>query len=164
MPARAHTHPAQTRRFRIAHHHQRIRTWGTGAWAWTKELVRRLEETRALGVAAETAFWLFLSLIPLLAVMGMLAARFSLESWQEVAPFVSSLPYAGRQLVRTELRELATWNGGAVSLVSATVFVWLASSGMHSIFDGLELQVGASRGWVRKRVLAANMRPRRAVD
>lgn len=138
----------------MAQRRTRLRTWGTGARAWARELWHRLDQTRALGVAAETAFWLFLSLIPLLAVMGMLAARFSVENWADVAPFMSALPSAGRRLVRAELRELATWNGGTVSFLSAAIFVWLASSGMHSIFDGIEVQVGVTRGWLRKRLLA----------
>jgi membrane protein len=131
-----------------------VRTWSSGAWGWLKELWKRLDDTRALGVAAETAFWIFLSLMPLLAVMGLVAARFSAEDWSSVAPLLSSLPRAGRQLLRKELAELAAWNGGTVSFLSTVIFVWLASSGMHSIFDALELQVGASRSWWRKRLIS----------
>jgi membrane protein len=34
------------------------------------------------------------------------------------------------------------------------IFVWLASSGVHAIFDALEVQSGTARPWWRKRLLA----------
>jgi membrane protein len=41
-----------------------------------------------------------------------------------------------------------------VAPISAITFVWLASSGVHAIFDALELEVGVSRSWWRKRLMA----------
>jgi membrane protein len=124
------------------------------AVAWLKDLAARLDHSRTLGLAAETAFWLFLSLIPLAAVAGLFAARFSVNNWGDVTPLLSSLPAATRQLISTEMVTLASWNGGTVGVGSALIFIWLASSGVHSIFDSLELQAGASRPWWKKRLLA----------
>jgi membrane protein len=122
--------------------------------AWLKDLLACLERSRTLGLAAETAFWLFLSLLPLAAVAGLLAARFSVNNWSDVAPLLSSLPSATRQLVGTELMRVAAWNEGTVGAGSAAMFVWLASSGLHSIFDSLEIETGTSRPWWKKRLLA----------
>jgi membrane protein len=39
-------------------------------------------------------------------------------------------------------------------LVAAVTFIWLASSGVQAIFDAIEIEVGASRPWWKKRLLA----------
>jgi membrane protein len=127
------------------------------AGAWSKDVLVCLDRTRALGLAAETAFWLFLSLVPLAAVAGLLAARFSTSNWSEVAPLSSSLPAATRELVSAELIKLATWNEGSVGVGSAVIFIWLASTGVHAIFDALEIGTGLARPWWRKRLLAIGM-------
>jgi membrane protein len=126
----------------------------TRAAAWMKDLIACVDNLRTFGLAAETAFWLFLSLIPLAAVAGLIAARFSVNNWGEATPVLSSLPTATRQLISTELMTLASRNDGTAGVWSAVVFIWLASSGVHSIFDSLELQVGTTRPWWKKRLLA----------
>ncbi|APR85727.1 Inner membrane protein YihY, formerly thought to be RNase BN [Minicystis rosea] len=127
------------------------------AGAWSKDVLVCLDRTRALGLAAETAFWLFLSLVPLAAVAGLLAARFSTNNWSEVAPLLSSLPAATRQLVSAELINLATRNEGSVGAGSVAVFTWLASTGVHAMFDALEIGTGIARPWWKKRLLAIGM-------
>jgi membrane protein len=132
----------------------RPRRDGARALAWARAVLARLEGARTLGLAAETAFWLLLSLVPLAAVLGLVAARISVSNWADAAPILSALPPAARKLVAEELVHLDAWNEGAVGPWSALVFVWLASSGVHSIFDSLELQAGATRPWWRKRALS----------
>jgi membrane protein len=127
------------------------------AGAWSKDVLVCLDRTRVLGLAAETAFWLFLSLVPLAAVAGLLAARSSTNNWSAIMLLLSSLPAATRQLVSAELINLATWNEGSVGVGSAAVFMWLASTGVHSIFDSLEIGTGISRPWWKKRLLAIGM-------
>ncbi len=128
--------------------------WWRANFEKLKKLMCALDETRVFGIAAETAFWMFLSLIPLAAVTGLIAAKFSVANWRDVAPLIQTLPGPARQLLRTEMRELAAWNSGTISLVSGSVFVWLASSGVHAIFDALELQVAETSSWLHKRVRA----------
>lgn len=121
---------------------------------WTVDLYRCLERGRTFDLAAQTAFWLFLSLIPLAAVAGLIAARFSIGNWQRLMPLVSALPGSTRDLVRSELLTVSRWNGGTVGLTSGAVFIWAASSGVHAIFDALEMETGARRNWGKKRLLA----------
>ncbi|AUX34816.1 MULTISPECIES: YihY/virulence factor BrkB family protein [Sorangium] len=127
------------------------------AGAWSKDVLVCLDRMRVLGLAAETAFWLFLSLVPLAAVAGLLAGRFSMNNWSAVVQLLSPLPAAARQLVSAELINLATWNEGSVGVGSTAVFIWLASSGVHSIFDSLEIGTGIARPWWKKRLLAIGM-------
>jgi membrane protein len=123
--------------------------------AWAKRLFCELGKARTTGVAAEMAFWLFLSLLPLAAVMGLVAARFAVGRWDMAWSILSTLPSSARDLISNELGRVAAWNGGKVGIVSALVFVWLASSGLHAVFEGLELETEAkARPWWKKRLLA----------
>ena len=131
-----------------------VKARARAALAWVKDLWVCLDRTRVFGLAAETSFWLFLSLLPLAAVAGLVAARFSVEHWSEVTPLLSSLPEAARLLIAQQLVEVSAWNQGTVGVTAGLVFVWLASSGIHSIFDSLELETDASRPWWKKRLLA----------
>jgi membrane protein len=118
------------------------------------DLYRCLDKGRTFGLAAETAFWLFLALLPLAAVAGLVAARLSIDNWEELTPLLSSLPHSTRELVRTELLSVSRWNGGTVGLTGAIAFAWAASSGVHAVFEALEIESGGQRSWLRKRLMA----------
>lgn len=123
--------------------------------AWVKCLLSRLDANRALGLGAEMAFWLFLSLLPLAAVAGVVAAKLAVGNWSIVAPVLNSLPGATRELLGAEMGRMAAWNGGQVGLSAGAMFIWLASSGIHSIFDGIEIEANAApRPWWKKRAAA----------
>jgi membrane protein len=121
---------------------------------WMKRIWCGMTESRTLGLAAEMAFWLFFSLLPLAAVGGLVLARLALTRGDLADMVVGSTPPAARELVASQLGLVARWNGGAVAPLAAVVFVWLASSGIHSVFDALEVQSGIARPWWKKRVIA----------
>lgn len=133
-----------------------IECFGSGPVAFVKCMLKRIDANRSLGLASEMGFWLFLSLLPLAAVTGMVAAKLTLKSWAIMGPVVESLPYATQELLTNELARLAAWNGGQVGLGAGLMFLWLASSGIHAIFDGIELQGDVPevqrRPWWRKRL------------
>jgi membrane protein len=126
------------------------------ALRWIKIVFANLGRSRTVGLAGEMAFWLFLSLIPIAAVAGLALAKFAFgEGHNAAAGFLSTLPPAVRELLTKELANVSAWNGGAVAPVAAATFVWLASSGVQSVFDGLELETEANpRPWWKKRLLA----------
>ena len=97
--------------------------------AWIKCLLVRLDANRALGLGAEMAFWLFLSLLPLAAVAGVVAAKLAVGNWSIAAPMLDSLPGATRELLKGEMGKMAAWNGGQVGVGAGVMFVWLASRG-----------------------------------
>jgi membrane protein len=104
-------------------------------------------------MAAEMAFWLFLSLIPLAAVAGLVIAKIAAES-ADVAALLDTLPPETRDMVHRQLGHVAAWNGGAVGAPAAVVFIWLASGGVNSTFDLLEVKAGVSRPWWKRRLVA----------
>jgi membrane protein len=69
-------------------------------------------------------------------------------------PLLTSLPPATRELIHSELVQVSRWNGGTVGVTGIVGFVWLASSGVHALFEALERETGTSRPWPRKRALA----------
>jgi membrane protein len=121
---------------------------------WAKLIWAGMNESRTLGLASETSFWLFTSLLPLAAVAGLVLARLTVSRGDLAVAMLGSTPPAARDLVASQLGQVARWNGGAVAPVAALVFVWLASSGIHSVFDSLEVQAGLARPWWKKRLLA----------
>jgi membrane protein len=101
------------------------------------------------------AFWLFLSSLPLAAVGGLITAKLAVGNASVIAPLLESLPPAVRELIGSELARVAAWNGGKVGVGAGIVFLWLAASGIHAIFDGIELESNAPpRPWWKKRLLA----------
>ena len=124
-------------------------------FAWIRCLWIRFDRSRSLGLGAEMAFWLFLSLLPLAAVAGLITAKFVTGNGSALTLLLESLPRAMREMVGSELGRVAAWNGGKVGVKAGAIFIWLASSGIHSIFDGLELASDAvPRPWWKKRLLA----------
>ena len=121
---------------------------------WVRLLWCGMNESRTLGLAAEMSFWLFFSLLPLAAVGGLVLARLTVSRGDLAVTMLGSTPPAARELVAAQLGQVAKWNGGAVAPLAAVVFVWLASSGIHSVFDALEVQGGLTRPWWRKRLIA----------
>jgi len=123
------------------------------AWVWIKAFVREITAVRTTGMAAEMAFWLFLSLIPLAAVAALVAAKIAVSS-ADATLVLDSLPPETRWLVARQLGHVAAWNGGSVGAPAVLVFFWLASGGVHAVFDLLEVLAGVSRPWWKKRVIA----------
>ncbi len=125
-----------------------------GARGRLKQVWEEMNRVRTLGLAAEMSFWIFLSLIPLAAVAAMVAAHFALNNGAVTAPLLESVPADARHVLTDELGKVAAWRGGSVAPIAAAVFVWLASSGVHAIFDAFEAETGARRPWIVKRALA----------
>ena len=124
------------------------------AWRWVTVLFCGMNKARTVGLAAEMSFWLFLSIIPLAAVAGLVAARLAFTHYDAIGPLLASAPPEVSAMLAQQMGKVAAWNGGTVAPVATLVFVWLAASGIHSVFDALEVQTGSSRPWWRKRLIA----------
>lgn len=123
--------------------------------AWAKTLMSNVDRSRTLGLAAEMTTWLLLALLPLAAVLGMVVAKFAVRHGDLAGSLLASLPPATRDFIGGELTKVSAWNGGAVAPLAAATFVWLASSGVHAVYDGLEVTTeSCARPWWKKRLLA----------
>ena len=110
----------------------------------------------AFAVAPAMAFHFFLSLLPLLVVVGFLVGHFVRQKGVDAImdPLLDAAPDAASDIVKKELERLAgtrTADAGPAILG----FLWLASSGIHGLMNAFETAVSAlRRPWWKKRAIA----------
>jgi membrane protein len=122
--------------------------------SWLSEFVNGLARARTFGLAAEMSFWLFLALVPLAAVAGLGAAKLVIAQPWLAGWALAYVPAQLRDPVHQEVDSVATTSGGSLAPLAALTFLWLAASGVQSVFDALEVQTGTRRPWWKKRLLA----------
>jgi membrane protein len=104
------------------------------------------------------AFHFFLSLIPLLVVLGyvlgLLVRQKGVEAFME--PLLDAAPQMATELVRHELERLGGATSSPIAPVGIVGFLWIASSGTHGLMNVFELVFGSTkRPWWKKRVIAS---------
>jgi membrane protein len=124
------------------------------ARAWVAPMARGISRARTPGLAAEMSFWLFLSVVPLAAMGGLVVARLLVSGGAVAEGFLSTIPPTAREVIRQPVERVAAWHGSTVAPIAVATFVWLAATGVHAIFDGLEVQSGVARPWWKKQLLA----------
>ncbi len=111
----------------------------------------------AFEAAAAIAFWFFLSLVPLLVLLGFLVGQVARSRGVDtlVTPLLEVIPDTAEDLVRKELERLAG-GGGSVAPLGAIGFFWTASSGLHNLMDVFETaaRVVKRRPWWLQRAIA----------
>ena len=122
----------------------------------SKRFVRGLEQHNAFEAAAAIAFWFFLSLMPLLVLLGFLVAQVARMRGVDalLTPLFEVVPETAEDILRKELDRMA---GGTSSLAPLGVlgFLWTASSGLHNLMDVFETGVQAERrAWWKQRAMA----------
>jgi membrane protein len=121
-----------------------------------RRLIEGLKEHNAFEAAAAIAFWFFLSLVPLLVVLGFLVGRVARSRGVDalVMPMLDVIPDTAEDIVRKELERMA---GAASTLAPVSVigFFWTASSGLHSLMDVFETAAHVARQpWWKQRLMA----------
>jgi membrane protein len=120
-------------------------------WTRARAVGDSLSERRTFGVAAEMSFWLFCALVPLVFSTITLAAM--LAPGGDLASLFRIVPPEARQLVAREL-SVVLERHTTPSVTAVLLAFWLASSGVHAIFDGFEVQLGVTSKWRTKRLKA----------
>lgn len=118
-----------------------------------KKFKDELLKADVIDVASAAAFWLFLALMPLLAVAGLVAAKLAVSDRSLVGPALASMPAGSRDLLEGELGKVAGMSG-AIGPVSIAIFFWLASSGIHALLDAFDKTTECERAWWKKRLIA----------
>lgn len=127
------------------------------AWARTREIVGCLFIHHAFDHAATMAFYFFLGSIPALVFVGLLLGRVvPTEGIEQLAtPLYEAMPHAAGELLRHELRRVATTSTPSLAPLSLLGFLWLTTNGVHNLMDVFEMLVGARRRpWFRQRFVA----------
>ena len=122
-----------------------------------RSILRDLGQRSAFEGAAAVAFWFFLSLVPLLVLVGYLVGQVAREHGVDelVGPLLEIIPGSAESLVRTELDRLAHGGGASLAPVGMVGFLWTASSGLHNLMEVIEKGAHvAGRPWWKKRAIA----------
>jgi membrane protein len=105
--------------------------------------------------AAAVAFWLFLSLVPLLVLVGFLvgqvARRRGVDALSE--PLLQIVPVTAEGIVREEVQRLAG-SKSSLAPVGAVGYLWAASSGVHNLLDVFDVANGKLRPYWKKRAVS----------
>lgn len=115
-----------------------------------------LDRNNATYQASAMAFWLFLGMIPLVAVVGWAVTAFGGESVREtiVNALMAITPDPAHNIVNEQMQRLVN-DSDAVAPLSLIGFLWIASGGVHTAIDAIQMsQVGQARSWIRNRGLA----------
>ena len=119
-------------------------------------IVLALDRHAAVQHASAMAFWLFLGLIPLAAILGWALARFAGAEIRQsiVGSVVAVTPQPALALVDEQLHRLVE-SAETVAPLSLLGFLWISSGGVHTAIVAIQMaQAGYSRPWWRNRLLA----------
>jgi membrane protein len=118
--------------------------------------VRGLAAHGAFQSAAAVAFWFFLSLVPLLVLVGFLVGLVARRRGVDalVEPLLQVVPSTAEDLVRDEIERLAG-SGSSLAPLGVLGYLWSASSGVHNLLEFFDTAVQAQpRPYWEKRTAA----------
>jgi membrane protein len=122
-----------------------------------RRFVRGLLAHDAFGAAASIAFWIFLSLVPLLVLVGFLVGRVARMHGVDalVGPILEVVPGTAEGLVGKEIERLAGAGSSSMAPLGVVGFLWTASSGLHNLMVVFERAVKVRRRpWWKQRAIA----------
>ena len=128
---------------------------------WTELLKRTVKETmadKALGLAAQLAYYFFLSLFPALLVLLAFASLF--VSGDLVSRLVSmasgTVPPEVITLIRDQLVSISQGDQGGIVTFGVAAAIWSSSAAMVAIIDSLNTayDVEEGRPWWKQRLIA----------
>jgi membrane protein len=128
----------------------------SGVLRFLGRLVVAMKVHRAFEAAAAIAFWFFLSLVPLLALLGFLVGQVARSRGVDtlVTPLLEVIPDTAEDIVRKELERMATGAAGLAPL-GVLGYLWTASSGLHNLMDVFETAARVKRrAWWKQRAIA----------
>jgi membrane protein len=120
-------------------------------------VARAMVAHSAFESAAAVAFWFFLSLVPLLVLVGFLLGLLARAKGVDalIGPLLDVVPGEAQQLVHSEVERLATGSASSLAPLGFAGYLWTASSGLHNLMDVLEAVAQATRRpWWKQRAIA----------
>ncbi len=119
-------------------------------------IFKKIKKDRVPAFAAQSAFFILLSLFPLLMLIISLISRLNFDFVELISPTGEQMPAAVTgflDLVLTDIR--SSGNTAVFSSVTAIALLWSASKGIYALCEGLGITVGdKERSYLRTRGLA----------
>lgn len=125
-------------------------------WKAIKYFGRKVSANRMGAYSAQTAFFMFLSLIPLVMLLLTMLSKFGTTSEEIIHNAESIAPGFLLRFLNTYLDEIIDVGSISVTIVSAIVLLWSASRGVFAIICGLNsvYEVKEHRNYFVIRLLA----------
>ena len=128
-----------------------------------KRLVRRINEDRIFGRAAQLSYYFLLALFPLLLflinVLGYLAQEGTLFRDKLLVYLAALMPRSAFALVRATVDEIGVSSGTGKLSFGLLAALWAASTGMGAISDTLNIayNVKERRPWWKTRLICVGL-------
>jgi membrane protein len=123
-----------------------------------RRFIDGMKAHNALEAAAAIAFWFFLSLVPLLLMLGFLVGRIARARGMNdlLGPVLDMVPGSAEDIVRVEVERMSR-SSATVAPVGVVGYLWTASSGLHNLMDVFETAVKVRRRhwWVQRAIALA---------
>ena len=121
-------------------------------------LYNEIMRTRVFTIGAAVAFFLLLSLVPLLMVASALLSALPIQNlFQQLLDVMALLvPPDAMSLVKTVLASILTAHPASILSIGVLSYIWAASGSFSSLIDALDIayDVPASRPWWRDKLQA----------
>ena len=124
---------------------------------------KRIERDDVFGRAAQLSFYFILGLFPLLIFFSMLLGYFFASEqglYSRLLEYLGGvMPTPAFQLLRGILDEITTKSDAGIPTLGLVFALWIASSGMTAIIEGLNVAyaVPEARPWWRRRLVAIGL-------
>lgn len=133
----------------------------TGFLRAVKRILGEAVRDNITGEAAKVAFYLFLSLFPLLLVLfGLTGILGGDDAFRWImAQLRTAAPGAAADFLERFVRDVTDNERPGLLSLGLVILLWAASGGVAALGDGLNAMydVEEGRGWVRKRLLALGL-------
>ncbi len=125
-------------------------------WKAIKYFGRKVSANRMGAYSAQTAFFMFLSLIPLVMLLLTMLSKFGTTSEEIISNVQNVAPNFLLRFLNIYLDEIIDVGSISVTIVSAVVLLWSASRGVFAIIGGLNsvYEVKEKRNFFVLRLLA----------
>ncbi|MBR0231524.1 MAG: YihY/virulence factor BrkB family protein [Clostridia bacterium] len=125
-------------------------------WKAIKYFGRKVSANRMGAYSAQTAFFMFLSLIPLVMLLLTMLSKFGTTSEEIISNVQNVAPSFLLRFLNIYLDEIIDVGSISVTIVSAVVLLWSASRGVFAIIGGLNsvYEVKEKRNFFVLRLLA----------
>lgn len=125
-------------------------------WKAIKYFGRKISANRVGAYSAQTAFFMFLSLIPLVMLLLTMLSKFGTTSEEIINNVQDVAPSVLLRFLNAYLDEIIDVGSISVTIVSALVLLWSASRGVFAIIGGLNsiYEVKETRNYFVLRLLA----------
>ena len=125
-------------------------------WKALRYFSRKISANRVGAYSAQTAFFMFLSLIPLVMLLLTMLSKFGATSEEIISNVQDVAPSVLLRFLNAYLDEIINVGSLSVTIVSAAILLWSASRGVFAIIGGLNsiYELKENRNYFLLRLLA----------